>query len=92
MTVFMNGWCPAKNMIYERAKKAASECGDKVVFQGINTFDRNVFLEWGISDDLFIDDKQIGAGPPPSYKKIKKCIAKKVKKTVNGKYGECVCK
>jgi predicted N-acetyltransferase YhbS len=80
VTAFLNGWCPAQNMVYERAKRAASELEDKVVFQKIDTSDRNVFLEWGIADALFIDDKQVRTGPPPSYKKIKKLIAKKVKK------------
>jgi len=80
VTAFLNGWCPAQNLVFERAKRAASEFGDKVVFQKINTFDRNVFLEWGIADALFIDGKQVRTGPPPSYEKIKKLIIKRVKK------------
>lgn len=80
VTAFLNGWCPAQNMVFERAKRAASELGDKVVFREIDTFDRAVFLEWGIADALFIDDKQVRTGPPPSYEKIKKLIAKRVKK------------
>jgi len=80
VTAFLNGWCPAQNMVFERAKRAASEFGDKVVFREIVTFDREVFLEWGISDGLFIDDKQVRTGPPPSYEKIKKLLAKRVKK------------
>jgi GNAT superfamily N-acetyltransferase len=80
VTGFLNGWCPAGNMVFERAQRAASEFGDKVVFQKIDTSDRNVFLEWGIADALFIDDKQVRTGPPPSYEKIKKLIAKRVKK------------
>jgi len=80
VTAFLNGWCPAKNMVFERAKRAASEFGDRVVFRKIDTFDREVFLEWGISDDLYIDDKQVRTGPPPSYEKIRKLIAKRVKK------------
>ena len=80
VTAFLNGWCPAQNIVFERAKGAASEFRDKVVFREINTFDRKVFLEWGIADALFIDDKQVRAGPPPSYGKVKKLIAKKVKK------------
>lgn len=80
VTAFMNGWCPAMNMTFERAKRAASEFGDKMVFREINTFDRKVFLEWGISDALFIDGKQVKTGPPPSYEKIKRLIAKRVKK------------
>lgn len=80
VTAFLNGWCPAQNMVFERAKRAASELGDKVVFREIDTFDRAVFLEWGIADALFIDDKQVRTGPPPSYEKIKKLIAKRVNK------------
>lgn len=77
---FMNGWCPAQNMVFERAKKAASEFGDKVEFKAFHTSDREVFLEWGIGDGLFINGKQIRTGPPPSYDTIKKKIAKQVNK------------
>lgn len=76
VTTFLNGWCPAMNMTYERAKRASTEFGDKVAFRSIDTFDREVFLEWGIADALFVDKKQIRTGPPPSYKKIKKKISK----------------
>jgi len=80
VTAFINGWCPAQNMVFERAKRAASGFGDQVVFREINTSDRRVFLEWGIADALFIDEKQVRTGPPPSYDKIKKKITKRVKK------------
>ena len=36
--------------------------------------------EWGMSDALFIDNRQVRTGPPPSYEKIRKKIAKRVKK------------
>ena len=77
---FINGWCPAQNIVFERAKRASSEFGPEVEFQEIHTFDRETFSEWGIADGLFIDGKQVRTGPPPSYKKIKKKIEKKVKK------------
>ena len=80
VTAFLNGWCPAQSLVFERAKKAALEFGDKVVFREIDTFNRETFLEWGITDALFIDNKQVRTGPPPSYEKIKKTIAKKVRK------------
>jgi len=80
VTSFINGWCPAQNMVFERAKRAASEFGDIVEFQEIHTFDREVFQEWGISDALFIDGKQIRTGPPPAYEKIRNKIARRVKK------------
>lgn len=80
VTAFLNGWCSAQNIVFERAKRAAEEFGDCVEFREIDTFDRNTFLEWGISDGLFIDDKEMTTGPPPSYEKIKKRIARKVKR------------
>ncbi|MBI4648529.1 MAG: GNAT family N-acetyltransferase [Bacteroidia bacterium] len=80
VTAFINGSCLAGNITFERAKKACSEFGDKVIFQKIDTSDRNVFLEWGITDGLFINDKKVRIGPPPLYEKIKRLIAKHVKK------------
>jgi len=80
ITAFKNGWCPAQNMVFERAKRAAAELCDRVVFHEIDTFDRNIFLEWGIADALFIDEKQVRTGPPPSYEKIKKKIVRRLKK------------
>lgn len=80
VTCFINGWCPIQGLTFERAKRAVSEFGDKAVFQGINTFDRETLQEWGIPDALYIDGKRVGAGPPMSYEKIKKKIEKKVKK------------
>jgi len=77
---FQNGWCLAQNLTTERAKRAVAEFGDKVVFQQIDTSDRDNLLEWGISDALYIDGKQVRTGPPPSYEKIRNAIAKKVKR------------
>ena len=78
VTAFLNGWCPAQNIVFERAKKAAGELQDKVIFQEYDTSDRTTFLEWGISDALFIDGKEVWTGPPPSYEKIKGMIEKKI--------------
>ena len=80
VTAFINGWCPAQAMVFERAKRASAEFGDKVVFQSIDSSDRDVFLEWGISDGIFINGKQIAFGPPLSYEKIMNKIAKQVRK------------
>jgi len=80
VTSFINGWCQAQNMVHERAKRAAQEFGDAVQFQEINTSDRDVLCEWGMCDALFIDDKQVRIGPPPSFESIHKKIGKRVKK------------
>jgi len=80
VTAFINGWCPAQNMVFERAKRASGEFGEWVEFQSIDTSDRKTFAEWGLSDALFIDGKSVRTGPPPSYEKLKKKIGKRVKK------------
>lgn len=80
VTAFINGWCPAQNLVFERARKAAADFGDEVIFEKIDTSEQKTLLEWGIADALFIDDRQIRTGPPPSRDKIKKLIAKKLKK------------
>jgi len=80
VTALLNGWCPAMNMTYERAKRAAAEFGEKVSFRTVDTFDREAFKEWGEADALFVDGKGLRMGPPPSYKKIRQSIAKRVKK------------
>jgi hypothetical protein len=80
VTGFCNGWCPAQNIGFERAKRAAAEFGERVMFREVNTLDRPVYLEWGIADGLFIDGKSVRTGPPPSYEKIRKKIAKSVKR------------
>jgi len=80
VTAFLNGWCPAMNMTFERAKRAASEFGDKVEFQEIRSIDRETFLDWGIADALFIDGQPVRTGPPPSFEKIRKKIARRAKR------------
>ncbi len=80
VTSFMTGWCPAQNLVCERARRAAEELGDTVVFACHNTSDQEVYREWGIGDALYVDGRLVRTGPPPSYEKIRKIIAKKVKK------------
>jgi GNAT superfamily N-acetyltransferase len=80
VTAFVSGWCPAMAMVFERARRAAAEFGGAVEFQDIATADRAVFLDWGIADGLFIDGRPVRTGPPPSYKKIRRKIARRVKK------------
>jgi len=80
VTAFTSGWCTAQNIVFERAKRAASEFGDRVVFREFDTTDRNVFLEWGISDAIYIDGAKVRTGPPPPFEKIRSLIEKRVKK------------
>lgn len=80
VTAYQNGWCPAQNIVFERARRAASEIGDPVEFVHIDTFDHENFLKYGIADALFIDSKEVRTGPPPTYKKIRRLISKRVKR------------
>lgn len=80
VSAFINGWCPAQNLSFERARRAAEQFGDKVLFQKYDTLDRDVFEEWGISDGLFVDGKQVRTGPPPSFEKIEGLIEQRVRK------------
>ncbi len=80
VTAFNNGWCQANNIVCERARRAAEALGDNVMFNLIDTFEREEFLKWGISDGLFIEDKNINTGPPPTYDAIVKAIVKAAKK------------
>lgn len=80
VTALVNGWCPGMNMAFERAKRAAAEFGDKVEFRAVDTFDRRVFREWGEADAIFVDGKSVRMGPPPTYEKIRKAVAKRVRK------------
>ncbi|MBN1998438.1 GNAT family N-acetyltransferase [candidate division KSB1 bacterium] len=80
VTCVLNGWCPAMNMVAERARRAAAELGDDVKFQIISNFDKNDIRKWGQTDALFIDARQMRTGPPPSYEKIKNRIRKRLLK------------
>jgi len=84
ITAFSSGWCQVENIVYERARKAAEEFGDKVVFNSIDTFNKDTLLEWGISNGLFIEDVELSMGPPVPYDKIVKVIAKKLRKISKG--------
>jgi GNAT superfamily N-acetyltransferase len=80
VTSFNSGWCSAGNMVHERAKRASSMFGDKVRFEHVDTMDRATLLEWGMSDALFVDGRQVRTGPPPSFDKIKGTIGRRVRK------------
>lgn len=80
VTAFTSGWCAAMNLAYERARRAAAELGDPVVFREIDTSDRSAVAEWGISDAVLVDGRNLQRGPPPSYERIRSTIAKRVRK------------
>ena len=78
VTAFINGWCPAQNIVYERAEKAAAEFGDDVVFDGHATTEQAAMIRCGESDCVYLDGKPLQKGAPPSYEAIHKKMAKRV--------------
>ncbi len=80
ITAFSSGWCLAQNLVYERAKQAAAEFGDKAVFREIDTSSRESVAKWGAADAVLVDGRNVQKGPPPSYEKIRGLIAKRVKR------------
>lgn len=75
---FRNGWCPASNIVFERARRAAEELGDRVTFVTIDVADKTDLLRHGHTDEVFVDGKPVQTGPPPSYDKIKKKIERRL--------------
>lgn len=80
VTAFSSGWCLAQNLVYERAKRAAAEFGDKVAFNEIDTSSREAVCQWGVADAVLVDGKNVQKGPPPSYEKIHALIATRAKR------------
>jgi len=84
VTIFRNGWCPNFNIAYERAIKASEGFPGKINLQEFNTTDKSIVEEWGITDGLFIDGKEVNTGPAPGHKKLVKKISKRVNKIKQG--------
>lgn len=80
VTAYKSGWCPAMNLVYERARRAADELGDAVEFTTIDVTDRTTFLQCGHTDAVFVDGKPLQRGAPPSYEKVKHAIEKRIRK------------
>jgi hypothetical protein len=80
IALFKTGWCPVMNLAYERTLRAAGEFGNKIILKEYDALDRKVVEEWGISDGIFIDGKELRTGPPPSYEKVHRKIKKRARR------------
>ena len=80
VTGYISGWCPAQNLVYERARRAAAELGDDVVFESYGTSERADMIACGQSDCVYLDGKSLQKGPPPSYARIRKKIERRAKR------------
>ncbi|MBN3036753.1 MAG: GNAT family N-acetyltransferase [Bacteroidales bacterium] len=79
VSIFRNGWCPAMNLAAERIKRASAEFPERVDVHEYETLDKDVVEEWGITDALFIDGKEVRTGPPPSFDKLRRKLARRVR-------------
>ena len=84
VTGCVNGWCPAQNLAFERARHAAARFGDAVECRLVDTFDRDAMLAWGETDALFVDDRRVSTGPPPSEAKLARLIGRRVRRLEAG--------
>ena len=80
INAFKNGWCPVQNLLYERVKRASAEYPDQVIFNDIDTFDKESIQRFGLSDAVFIDKKLIRNGPPVSFQKVQKILKRHVRR------------
>jgi GNAT superfamily N-acetyltransferase len=80
VTAFVNGWCPASNLVYERARRAAACFGSEVVLETVDTSEQADMIACGYSDGVFVDGKPVQRGAPPSYESILTKIQKRVDK------------
>ncbi len=81
VTAYCNGWCPAQNLAVERAKRAAADprFSGTVVFREINTVGDERYRQAGLLEGIFINQKEVRTGPPPSYERMRRMVAKAVK-------------
>ena len=78
VTAYKSGWCPAANLVYERARRASAELGTPVRFETIDTSDRQTFLQCGHSDEVFVNGRRLQKGAPPSYRRVRRKIQRQV--------------
>lgn len=80
VTGYINGWCPAQNLVYERARRAAIELGEDVVFESHDTSEQADMIRCGQSDCVYLDGKSLQKGPPPSYASIRRKMQRRLQR------------
>lgn len=83
VTAFQSGWCPAANLVYERARRAADDLGTDVRFTTIDTSDRDTLVRCGRADAVFVHGRPLQRGAPPSYKTVRRRIEKQLRRRRN---------
>lgn len=78
--VFNSGWCTLQCGHAALVKQVAAELGDQVLYRDVDTSDPARLEEWGISDTIYVNGKELIKGPPMDLKKIRKKIGKQMRK------------
>lgn len=84
VVAYRTGWCPAANLVYERARRASEELGDDVHFITIDTSDRDTLLRCGHADEVFVDGRRLQKGAPPSMTTVRRRIARQLDRSRRG--------
>ncbi|MDH3706492.1 MAG: GNAT family N-acetyltransferase [Acidimicrobiia bacterium] len=77
---YNSGWCPAANLVYERARRASEDLGTDVHFRTIDTSDRETLLATGHDGEVFVDGRRLQRGAPPSYRAVRRRIEKRLRR------------
>lgn len=80
VVAFRNGWCPAANLTYERARRAAEELGPDVRFTTVDTSDRETMIRCGRSDEVLVAGRPLQRGAPPSSPTVRRRIARQLRR------------
>lgn len=70
-----NRWLEKKKKQGLRVKLARNHKHEIV---GMIQFIPENLEEWGLADAIFINDRMISTGPPPSYEKLRKILKKRM--------------
>ena len=80
VTAFKSGWCPAANLVYERAVEVADELGPDVHVNTVDTSDRATLLGCGHADAVFVNGRPLQRGAPPSLRAIRRRVGRELAK------------
>ncbi len=80
ITSFNCGMCTLQSAHSELTREVAAEFGDAVQFQEIDTGCRENQNEWGISNAIYLDGREMISGPPMNRIQIRRKISSRVKK------------
>jgi GNAT superfamily N-acetyltransferase len=79
VTGYESGWCPAMNLVCERAARVADEFGPPVEFTRVDVSSRAAMARAGQSGGVFVDGRPLQRGAPPSTETIRRRIGRRVR-------------